>query len=79
MADSDVVIPQGITGDFFDRILTKNVFMEEVHSDFYKRSEELGVHPHWNRRNIQDAYQTGGYLEGHESCRDSGQRKPNPK
>lgn len=45
-----------ITGNFFERIQAKAVFLDEVHSDFYTRAEELGCHPHWNRAKAQDAY-----------------------
>lgn len=45
-----------ITGDFFDKIQNKEIFCEEIHEDFFKRSEEMGVIPYWNTGCIQDAY-----------------------
>lgn len=45
-----------ITGDFFERIRNKAVFLDEIHGDFYRRASELGVEPHWNRGRCQDAY-----------------------
>jgi hypothetical protein len=45
-----------ITGDFFERIQTKSIFLEEVHSDFYSRCEEMGALPHWNKAKALDAY-----------------------
>ncbi len=46
-----------ITGDFFKRIRAdKNVFNEEIHSDFYVRCEEMDVLPFWNRGRALDAY-----------------------
>ncbi|NEU96331.1 hypothetical protein [Bradyrhizobium uaiense] len=45
-----------ITGDFFDRIQDKATFLEEVHLDFYTRSEEMGALPHWNKAKALDAY-----------------------
>jgi len=45
-----------LDGEFFERIRNKEVFLEEVHADFFARSEEKGVFPHWNRGRCQDAY-----------------------
>jgi hypothetical protein len=53
---TEVVLPQGITGAFFERIQKKAVFIEEVQDDFHKRSVEHGLEPHFSPSKIQDAY-----------------------
>lgn len=45
-----------LNGDFFDRIRTKAVFLDEVHADFYTHAEGYGCHPHWNPARALDAY-----------------------
>jgi hypothetical protein len=45
-----------VTGNFFDDIHDKTVFLDSIHSDFYDRSIEMGVEPHWNRGRALDAY-----------------------
>jgi len=46
----------GITGDFFKRIIDKEVFEAEVFHDFFERCEEMGIVFTWNRRNALDAF-----------------------
>ncbi|MGO7532770.1 hypothetical protein [Rhizobium leguminosarum] len=45
-----------IEGDFFERILKKEAFLELIHQDFYDRSVEMGVEPFWDKGKAQDAY-----------------------
>lgn len=48
---------EGITGDFFERIIKdRDVFEVEIYHDFFERAEEMGVSFYWNPRNILDAY-----------------------
>lgn len=45
-----------ITGDFFERIKAKEVFIEEIHNDFHQRCEELDASFHFNKGRAIEAY-----------------------
>ncbi len=53
---NEQIFPKGITGDFFERIQTKAVFIEEVKHDFYRVAGQYGLEPHFSPSHLQDAF-----------------------